>query len=196
VVTVAVGLFVANLRRTNLGRRMIAVRANERAAAAAGVHVRNVKLTAFALSSAIAGIAGVLYGYNFGSVSATRFSALMALGLIAFAYIGGITMVSGAVFAGMISTEALFPHALERWFGISGNWALLVGGLALILTLRIHPQGVAGAGYARRQRKRAKAAPDRPATATGSGPAAPGAESAESAETTRSAEHRASEVKR
>ncbi|HEX6470076.1 MAG TPA: ABC transporter permease [Streptosporangiaceae bacterium] len=155
VVTVAVGVFVANLRRTGLGRRMIAVRANERAAAAAGVHVRNVKLTAFALSSAIAGIAGVLYGYNFGSVSATRFSALMALGLIAFAYIGGITMVSGAVFAGMISTEALFPHALEKWFGISGNWALLVGGLALILTLRLHPEGVAGAGYARRQRRRA-----------------------------------------
>jgi branched-chain amino acid transport system permease protein len=198
-VTVTVGLFVANLRRTNLGRRMIAVRANERAAAAAGVHVRNVKLTAFALSSAIAGIAGVLYGYNFGSVSATRFSALMALGLIAFAYIGGITMVSGAIFAGMISTEALFPHAFERWFGISGNWALLVGGLALILTLRIHPEGVAGAGYARRRRKRARATPDRPAAAGGSGPAPPTAgppESARSAKSAKSAKHRASEAKR
>ncbi|HEY7486680.1 MAG TPA: ABC transporter permease [Streptosporangiaceae bacterium] len=157
VVTVAVGLYVANLRRTGLGRRMIAVRANERAAAAAGIHVRNVKLIAFAISSGIAGIAGTLYGYNFGSVSATRFAALMALGLIAFAYIGGITMVSGAVFAGMITTEALFPHALDKWFGLSGNWALLVGGLALIFTLRLHPEGVAGAGYARKQAKRRQA---------------------------------------
>jgi branched-chain amino acid transport system permease protein len=162
-VTAAVGLFVANLRRTNLGRRMIAVRANERAAAAAGVHVRNVKLIAFAISSGIAGIAGVMYGYNFGSVSATRFAALMALGLIAFAYIGGITMVSGAVIAGMITTEALFPHAFEKWLGLSGNWALLVGGLALILTLRIHPEGIAGASHARKQAKRRRAAAGRAA---------------------------------
>jgi branched-chain amino acid transport system permease protein len=167
---------------------MIAVRANERAAAAAGVHVRNVKLAAFALSSAIAGIAGVLYGYNFGSVSASRFSALMALGLIAFAYIGGITMVSGAVFAGLISTEALFPHALEKWFGISGNWALLVGGLALILTLRLHPEGVAGTGSAGKQRKRAQAGQDRPDTAD-SVPATAAASGAAAASST-------SEVKR
>jgi branched-chain amino acid transport system permease protein len=150
-VTLALGLYVANLRRTGLGRRMIAVRANERAAAAAGVHVRNVKFTAFALSSFIAGVAGTLYGYNFGSISATRFSALTALGLIAFAYIGGVTRVSGAVFAGLISTEAVLPHAFDRWLGISGNWALLVGGAALIFTLRVHPEGVAGAGRGRRR---------------------------------------------
>ncbi|MQA86616.1 MAG: branched-chain amino acid ABC transporter permease [Streptosporangiales bacterium] len=154
-VTLALGVYVANLRRTSLGRRMIAVRANERAAAAAGVHVRNVKLIAFGLSSFVAGVAGTLYAYNFGSISATRFSALTALGLIAFAYIGGITMVSGAVLAGLISTEALFPHAFDKWFGISGNWALLVGGLALIITLRVHPEGIAGANYQRKQRRRA-----------------------------------------
>ncbi|MBO0868230.1 MAG: ABC transporter permease [Micromonosporaceae bacterium] len=147
VIAVALGLYVANLRRTGLGRRMIAVRANERAAAAAGVNVRNVKLIAFGISSFIAGVAGVLYGYELGSVSAVRFGAQMALGLIAFAYVGGITMVYGAVFAGLISTEALFPYALEKWFGLSGNWALLVGGMALIVTLLLNPQGVAGASY-------------------------------------------------
>jgi branched-chain amino acid transport system permease protein len=155
-VTVALGLLVAHLRRTSLGRRMLAVRANERAAAAAGVNVRNVKLTAFGLSSFVAGVAGTLYGYNFGSVSATRFSALMALGLIAFAYIGGISMVSGAVFAGLISTEGFFPHALDRFFGISGSWALLVGGAALIFTLLQNPEGIAGANYRRRRQRRAQ----------------------------------------
>ena len=88
-VTVALGLFVANLRRSTLGQRMLAVRSNERAAAAAGVNVRNVKLAAFGISSFIAGIAGALYGYNFSSVTVTRFSALTALSLIAFAYVGG-----------------------------------------------------------------------------------------------------------
>ena len=136
---------------------MLAIRSNERAAAAAGVNVRNVKLAAFGISAFIAGIAGALYGYNFSSVTVSRFSALTALSLIAFAYVGGITMVSGAIFAGLISVEALFPYALQKWFGISGNWALLFGGMALIVTLFQNPEGVAGATYRkRRQKKRLK----------------------------------------
>jgi branched-chain amino acid transport system permease protein len=64
-------------------------------------------------------------------------------------------MVSGAIFAGLISVEALFPYAFEKWFGISGNWALLFAGVTLILTLVQNPDGVAGAIYRKRhQRKR------------------------------------------
>jgi len=151
-VLVLLGLLVANLRRSSLGRRMLAVRSNERAAAAAGIDVRTVKLAAFGLASFIAGIAGALYGYNFGSVSAPQFSALTALGLIAFAYVGGITMVSGAILAGLISTQALLPYLLEDQLGISGNYALLFGGLALIFNLVVYPEGIAGAGRRRRRR--------------------------------------------
>src|SRR5262249_56529856 len=61
----ALGLLVANLRRSSLGQRMLAVRSNERAAAAAGINVRNVKLAAFGISSFIASVAGALHGYNF-----------------------------------------------------------------------------------------------------------------------------------
>ena len=157
-VTLVLGLLVANLRRTDLGQRMLAVRSNERAAAAAGINVRNVKLAAFAIASFIAGIGGALYGYNFSSVTVSRFSALTALSLIALAYVGGITMVSGAVIAGFISVEALFPYGLEKWFGISGNWALLFGGAALIVTLIQNPDGAAGAEYRRRELKRRKRA--------------------------------------
>jgi branched-chain amino acid transport system permease protein len=162
-VTLALGLLVANLRRSILGQRMLAIRSNERAAAAAGINVRNVKLAAFGISSFIAGIAGALYGYNFSSVTVTRFSALTALSLIAIAYVGGITMVSGAIFAGLISVEALFPYAFEKWFGIAGNWALLFAGVTLILTLVQNPDGVAGALYRARHRhkQRGAAAPRR-----------------------------------
>jgi branched-chain amino acid transport system permease protein len=153
-VMVALCLLVANVRRSSLGQRMLAVRSNERAAAAAGINVTLVKLTAFGLAAFIAGVAGVLYSYNFGSVNAARFGALTALGLIAFAYVGGITMVSGAIFAGLISTQGLFPYALEKWLGISGNWALLFAGLALIVTLIQNPEGVAGAMYRKKQQKR------------------------------------------
>jgi ABC-type branched-subunit amino acid transport system permease subunit len=121
-----------------------------------------VKLTAFGLASIIAGIAGCLYAYNFNSVSEARFNALMALGLIAFAYVGGITMVSGAIFAGLISTEALFPYAFEKWFGISGTYALLVGGLALIVNLVFWPDGVVGTEYKKKQQKKKRLASGEP----------------------------------
>ena len=95
VVVIALCLFVAQIRRSVLGQQMLAVRANERAAAAAGINVARVKITAYAISSFIAGTAGWMYAYNFGSVSAARFGILIALGFVAFAYIGGITMVLG-----------------------------------------------------------------------------------------------------
>src|SRR5437764_3375253 len=76
---------VGYLRRGQLGQRMLAVRSNERAAAAAAINPRTVKLAAFGVAAFIAGVAGVLYAYNFGSVSADRFDAVTALSLIVFA---------------------------------------------------------------------------------------------------------------
>jgi branched-chain amino acid transport system permease protein len=146
-VTVTLCVLVGLLRRGSLGQRMLAVRSNERAAAAAAIDPRAVKFIAFGISSVIAGLAGALYAYNFSSVSADRFDPFTALSLIAFAYAGGITLISGAVFAGLISTQALFPYALDKWFGINGNWFLLFGGAILIITLIQNPEGVAGAFY-------------------------------------------------
>jgi branched-chain amino acid transport system permease protein len=150
-VVIALGLLVANLRRSLLGQQMLAVRANERAAAAAGVNVARVKITAYAISSFIAGTAGWMYAYNFGSVSAARFGFLIALGFVAFAYIGGITMVSGAVIGGLVATEGLVPYFFEELLGISGNWTLLVGGLILIFTLIQNPEGIAGTTLRKRR---------------------------------------------
>jgi branched-chain amino acid transport system permease protein len=157
-VVVALGLLVANLRRSGLGQRMLAVRSNERAAAAAGINVRNTKFAAYAISSFIAGIGGTLYGYSLGSVSAERFGILIALGFVAFAYVGGITMVSGAVFGGLIATSGLVPHVFEAELGISGTWTLLVAGITLILNLVLFPDGVAGSRYQKKQLAAAKKA--------------------------------------
>ena len=63
-------------------------------------------------------------------------------------------MVSGAVVAGIGATEGLFPHAFDRWLGLSGNWALLVGGFALIITLIVNPEGIAGTGWKKKQQKK------------------------------------------
>jgi branched-chain amino acid transport system permease protein len=151
---------VGYLRRGKLGQQMLAVRSNERAAAAASINPRTVKLYAFVIAAAIAGLAGCMYAYNFGSVSSDRFDAVTALSLIAFAYAGGITLISGAVFAGLISAQAMIPYALDKWFGLNGNWFLLFGGVILIFTLLQNPTGVAGDFYRRLHKKPQFHAPD------------------------------------
>jgi ABC-type branched-subunit amino acid transport system ATPase component len=101
-------------------------------------------------------------------VSADRFDAFTALSLIAFAYAGGITLISGAVFAGLLSAQALIPYALDKWFGLNGNWFLLVGGLLLIFTLLRNPEGVAGDLYRRAHKRPGIRAPDVAAAAPAS----------------------------
>src|SRR5580693_694553 len=68
------GLGVAAIRRSRVGREMIAVRGSERAAAASGVAVDRTKLVAFVLSSFIAGIAGALLAYEQIQISADSYS--------------------------------------------------------------------------------------------------------------------------
>jgi branched-chain amino acid transport system permease protein len=172
-VLIALCLLVAYVRQHPVGQRMLAVRSNERAAAAAGINVRNTKLVAFTVSALIAGVSGALYAYNFGTVSADLFGSVNSLVIIAYAYFGGITMITGALFAGLGATEGLLPHALQQWFGLNGNWALLIGALGLIVTLVANPDGIAGTAYWKRRAKAAARAAA--ATAAPAGPPAGGA---------------------
>jgi branched-chain amino acid transport system permease protein len=154
IVVACLCLLVANLRRSTFGQRMLAVRSNERAAAAAGINVARVKMVAFAISSFIAGTAGWMYAYSFGSVSAGRFGILTAFAFVAFAYIGGITMISGAILGGLVVTQGLFAHFFESTFGISGTWTLFVGGVVLVLNMITAPEGIAGATLEKKKRRR------------------------------------------
>jgi ABC-type branched-subunit amino acid transport system ATPase component/ABC-type branched-subunit amino acid transport system permease subunit len=166
---ILMALLVANVRRSSLGQRMLAVRSNERAAAAAGINVRNTKLAGFGIAAFVAGMAGALYAYNFGSVSYSRFGAFAALALIAFTYFGGITMVTGAIIAGIGATEGLLPHGFDEFLGLSGNWAFFIGGIALIVTLLVNPEGIAGTGYVKKVQKRKRLAAEAAAEARARG---------------------------
>jgi branched-chain amino acid transport system permease protein len=159
VVLILLCLLVAAIRRGTIGQKMLAVRSNERAAAAAGIDVRRVKMTAFMLSALIAGICGALYAYNFGTVSSDLFGSINSLVIIAYAYFGGITMITGALFAGLGATQGLIPQAFDTWWGLSGNWALLIGAVGLLVTLVGNPDGVAGTAYWKRRTKAKQRAP-------------------------------------
>lgn len=143
ILTVVIGLLVCNLRRSGLGQEMLAVRANERAAAATGINVRNIKLVGFGIASGIAGVAGVLLAYSYGSITPDSYGTVLALTFIAFGYIIGITTVPGAIQAAIGVPGGFFAYALLTWFGIQGNWLSFVGGFLLVLTLIHRPGGVA-----------------------------------------------------
>ncbi len=157
IVLCAVALGVCNLRRSALGQDMLAVRANERAAAASGVNVRWTKLLGFALSAGVAGLGGVLLAYQTGWITPDSYDTFISLALIAFAYIAGITTVAGAVFGGLIFTSGLVAFALQDWFGLQGEWFSLAAALLLIVMLA-QPQGIATA-VLYRDRDRARSCP-------------------------------------
>ena len=142
-VLVAVAVGVARLRTSRLGSAMLAVRANERSAAAAGVNVAATKLAAFACGSFIAGLGGSLLAYQQGNVTFDAFSVFLGLGLFATAYMAGITSVSGGLLAGVISASGIVFFLLDEHLEL-GAWFTTISGLGLILTVIANPEGIAG----------------------------------------------------
>jgi branched-chain amino acid transport system permease protein len=160
-VTLALAIAVANIRKSPSGRRMLATRSNERAANASGVNIARVKLEVFAASAFIAGVGGCLIAYRFGSVSDASFGAVASLTALAVAYLGGITCVSGAVTAGITAAAGVSFYFLSTVTSTFGQWEVFIGGLLLILTAILNPEGIAGGirqQVAEAKRKRAEAA--------------------------------------
>lgn len=140
VVALAV-LGVLTLRQSGSGRRMLAVRANERAAAVVGINVSRTKLTAFGLSAFLAGVGGSLLAYQLGAVSFDRFSPLASVMLVATVYIGGIATVRGAVFAGAIATGGVVYTWLSTTSQGIDSWWFVISGAALLVTVVTQPNG-------------------------------------------------------
>jgi branched-chain amino acid transport system permease protein len=145
VVVVLLCYAVANLRRSATGRRFLATRSNERAAAAAGVNVAGTKVLAFAMSAFIAGVGGAVIAYRSGSVTPDKFTYVQSLTFLAFAYIGGIASVLGAVAGGFLVAGGLVFTFLERVVHIPSEFTLILGGLGLIIASIRNPEGIAGA---------------------------------------------------
>ncbi len=137
-------LMVANIRRSGSGRVMLAVRGNERASAAIGINNTRVKMMMFALSSFIAGMGGALIAYRFGAVSDLSYGTIASLTALSFAYLGGITSVSGAIVAGISAASGVSFYAMNQMFGSFGRWEALIGGVLLIVTAILNPEGIAG----------------------------------------------------
>ena len=146
IVLTAVAFGVSWLRTSRLGSAMLAVRADERSAAAAGINVVRIKLIGFAISAFIAGIGGSLLAYQLSNVTFQDFDAFLGLVLFSVAVVAGITSVSGGIVAGIITSGGLLVTWISSGVGQSGvsNWYGVVAGIGVILTVIFNPEGVVG----------------------------------------------------
>ena len=137
----AVLVAVALLQRSRLGRSMIAVRDNERAAASFGISPAVVKITAFGIGGWIAGLAGGLFVGLVTRVQPGDFPAAESLRVISIVVIGGLSSVTGAVLG------AFWVVGLPKLFGDSVEIGLLTSGAGLLILLLYFPGGLAQVLY-------------------------------------------------
>ena len=142
IALVVAGLLVANLRRGRSGRRLLAVRDNERAAASIGVSVVGAKLYAFSFASGLAGLAGVLMAFRAPNVDFSQFDIFSSITLITIAVIGGIGYISGSAVGGMIVVAGISAEIIGHLFDTT-NYFTLVLGVVLLVQLTLLPDGVA-----------------------------------------------------
>lgn len=128
------------------GRAWLAVRSNERAAAAAGLNVASTKLSGFAVSAFFAGVSGALIGYSQGQLTTSSFAVDTGILIFATAFLGGITSIGGALIAGAIAPLGVV-YVLANDHPTFGLFYSLVAGIGLVVTVMINPEGIAGRIY-------------------------------------------------
>jgi branched-chain amino acid transport system permease protein len=131
-------------RDSPLGLRLRASREDEVVAKAMGVRVVLVRLAAWTLSAALAGVSGVLYAHLLGAFSAQQFYLHLTILTLAMLIVGGMSTVSGAVIGSVLLTIA--GEVLREWeaaaelFGVSQ----IAVGFILLLVMYFRPRGLTG----------------------------------------------------
>ena len=96
------------------------------------------------MASFLAGLGGSLIGYSRGQMSADSFTAIVGMTFLAFAYLGGITSVSGAIIAGTLAPLGISYVIMDRAFDLGSSYGVIAG-LSLIVTALLNQEGIAGA---------------------------------------------------
>lgn len=142
-ITVGMFVLVANIVRSRTGRSLVAIRDNETAAEASGIHVSRVKILTFGTSAAIAGVGGAMLALNNGRLNPTSFSLLVSIYLLVAVVVGGAATIIGpaigTIVAGLFS-NVIAPELPGRF----ENAAPVILGVLLILQMLLAPNGIAG----------------------------------------------------
>jgi len=153
IVVVAV-FFMINLFRTKTGRAFIAIRDRDIAAELIGINLLRYKLTAFAISSFYAGVAGALIAYFWTVVSPEAFGLSISIQYLAMVIVGGLGSVRGSVLGALFmillpeiaknlvkALASIIPPAVPIG-NIFPALELVLFGLVIILFLILEPEGL------------------------------------------------------
>ena len=141
---VVLALLIANLRRSASGRRMIAVRGNERAAAGLGINVVTTKLWAFGIAAAIAGLGGALVAYSAPTALFTGYSVTASIATLGNSVVGGAGAVVGALFGSTLEPAGTGAATLSSIFsGVGPVTMALLSGILLLFNIIFSPDGIA-----------------------------------------------------
>ncbi len=134
--TVVAGYFAWRLQHSGLGRRWLAVREDEDVAQALGIKLVAVKLSAYTMGAAFAGLAGGIFAAMVGSVFPQSFQLLVSVNVLAILVVGGIGSLPGVI----IGSAALIggPEVLRDL----GEYRYLIYGLVIIAVVRLKPEGL------------------------------------------------------
>jgi ABC-type branched-subunit amino acid transport system ATPase component/branched-subunit amino acid ABC-type transport system permease component len=138
-----VALALANLRRGRSGRRLVASRANERAAASLGVNPLTARLFAFGLSSGVAALGGILISFRDPFIVYTNFETLASVQLVAQAVVGGVGWIVGPLIGAVGQVGGLLSQILSPLGGEVADYLPLAFGVLLLVTITQAPDGAA-----------------------------------------------------
>ena len=124
------------LDRSRIGRAWVAIREDEVAAAAMGVPVVRMKLTAFVIGACTAGVGGVVFAQQINHISPGTFGILQSVLILCMVVIGGMGSIAGAILGAAIIV--LVPEICRGF----DEYRFLVFGLALIVVMIFRPQGL------------------------------------------------------
>ncbi|NDJ62524.1 MAG: hypothetical protein GYB67_15455, partial [Chloroflexi bacterium] len=129
-------LLSMRLANSRLGRAWFAMRADQDVAQAMGIGIVRIKLTAFAISAAFAGLGGAIAGVRLFGVSPDTFVLQVSINVLSLIIIGGLGSIPGA-FVGAIVLVGM-PEVLREL----ADYRLLAFGVLLVLTMLMRPQGL------------------------------------------------------
>lgn len=125
--------------RSRYGAVLRAVGEDELAAQSVGVNLTAVKVSAFAVGGAIAGVGGGLYAHYTTHIEHANFNVLFATFAIAYPIVGGLSNVWGTL-AAVIFVQAFLIEGLRDL----GDWRNLLFGALIVLAMNLRPQGFFG----------------------------------------------------
>ncbi|OYQ39060.1 branched-chain amino acid ABC transporter permease [Rhodoferax sp. TH121] len=148
-IAVVCTLGILNLLRAPTGRAFVAIRDSEISAQSMGIHLAYYKTLSFAISAALAGVAGALYAHNLRFISPDQFNLLQSIDLLLMIVIGGLGSIHGvflgAIFLimlpqGISAVKEFLPEIIGQAPGLKS----VIYGSMLILFVLFEPMGLYG----------------------------------------------------